>query len=231
MIPKKYTFIDLFAGCGGLSLGFEMADFKSLLAIDNWKDALTTYAYNRKDSKTLCGDLATLDPYKIKKEYGISDVDVIIGGPPCQGFSVAGKRIIEDVRNKLYKAFVRFVDCYHPKAFVMENVPNILSIGNGMVKKSIISDFEELGYKVSVQVLLASDYGVPQNRRRAVFVGVEDGLDFTFPVPYQAEKVTSLEALSDLTENTIVEGSPYPTDPTCDFQRYARMGSTFFWPY
>jgi len=226
MAKKKYTFIDLFAGCGGLSLGFEMAGFKSILAIDNWKDALTTYAYNRKGARTLCGDLAILDSDKIKKECNISDVDVIIGGPPCQGFSVAGKRIIEDERNKLYKAFVEFVDSFHPKAFVMENVPNILSIGNGMVKDSIISDFERLGYKVSVQVLMASDYGVPQNRKRAVFVGMEDGRDFTFPEPFKTEKVTSYDAISDLTENSIADGSPYPTEPTCNFQRYARMGST-----
>lgn len=96
---KKHTFIDLFSGCGGLSLGFEMAGFTSLLAIDNWKDALTTYAYNRETARTLCGDLSTLDPYKIKEDYNISNVDVIIGGPPCQGFSVAGKRVIEDERN------------------------------------------------------------------------------------------------------------------------------------
>lgn len=226
MFKKKYTFIDLFAGCGGLSLGFEMAGFKSLLAIDNWKDALATYAYNRKGARTLCGDLMTLDPYKIKQEYNITNVDVIIGGPPCQGFSVAGKRIIDDERNKLYKAFVGFVDCFHPNAFVMENVPNILSIGNGLVKNSIIEDFEDLGYKVSVQVLTASDYGVPQNRRRAVFVGLADGQNFIFPEPFKTEKVTSYDALSDLTEDSIADGSPYPTEATCEFQRYARMGST-----
>ena len=225
MTKRKNTFIDLFAGCGGLSLGFEMAGFESVLAIDNWKDALTTYAYNRKGARTLCRDLAILDPYKIKQEYDISDIDVIIGGPPCQGFSVAGKRIIEDERNKLYRAFVGFVECFYPKAFVMENVPNILSIGNGMVKESIINDFEKLGYKVSVKVLIASDYGVPQNRRRAVFVGLKDGNDFTFPDPFKTEKITSYEALSDLTERTIADGSPYPTEPACDFQRYARMGS------
>ena len=224
-MKNKHTFIDLFSGCGGLSLGFEMAGFAGILAIDNWKDALTTYAYNRKGARTLCGDLATLDPYKIKAEYYISDVDVIIGGPPCQGFSVAGKRIIEDERNKLYKSFVGFVDCFRPHAFVMENVPNILSIGNGMVKDSIIKDFESLGYKVSVQVITASDYGVPQNRRRAVFVGLANGKEFQFPEPYKIEKVTSLDALSDLPENSLADGSPYPTEPSCDFQCYARKDS------
>lgn len=224
-MKKKHTFIDLFSGCGGLSLGFEMAGFTGILAIDNWEDALITYAYNRKDAKILCSDLAKLDPNKVKDEYNISDVDIIIGGPPCQGFSVAGKRIIEDERNKLYKAFVSFVDCFHPNVFVMENVPNILNIGNGMVKNSIIKDFEKLGYKVSVQVLMASDYGVPQNRRRAVFVGLANGKDFVFPKPYKTKKVTSFDALSDLTEDSIINGSPYPTDPTCSFQCYARMDS------
>lgn len=224
-MKNKHTFIDLFSGCGGLSLGFEMAGFTGILAIDNWKDALTTYAYNRKGTRTLCGDLATLDPYKIKAEYDISDVDVIIGGPPCQGFSVAGKRIIEDERNKLYKAFVGFVDCFRPHAFVMENVPNILSIGNGMVRDSIIKDFESLGYKVRVQVITASDYGVPQNRRRAVFVGLANGKEFQFPEPYKMEKVTSFDALSDLPENSLADGSPYPTEPSCDFQCYARKDS------
>lgn len=222
---KEYTFIDLFSGCGGMSLGFEMNGFKGLLAIDNWNDALVTYAHNRTDANTLCADLASLDPNAVKSDYNISDVDVIIGGPPCQGFSVAGKRIIEDDRNKLYKSFVAFVECFRPRAFVMENVPNILSIGGGSVRDSIISDFESIGYKVSVKVVTASDYGVPQNRRRAVFVGFADGTEFTFPEPLETPKVTSYEALSDLTEDSIVEGGAYPTEATSEFQRYARNSS------
>lgn len=225
-MDKKHTFIDLFSGCGGLSLGFEMAGFKSILAIDNWKDALITYAYNRVNANTLCGDLAALDPNKIKEEYGIKKVDLIIGGPPCQGFSVAGKRLIDDERNKLYKSFAGFVACFRPTAFVMENVPNILSIGDGFVRNSIIKDFEELGYEVYVKVLTASDYGVPQNRRRAVFVGFAGSCDFEFPKPIETEKVTTFEALSDLTEDTLADGSPYPIEASCSFQRYARMNSS-----
>ena len=87
---------------------------------------------------------------------------MIIGGPPCQGFSVAGKRIIEDERNTLYKSFVNFVHVFSPKAFVMENVPNILSIGNGIVRDAILNDFNTLGYTVSYKILTASDFGVPQ---------------------------------------------------------------------
>lgn len=225
-MQKRHTFIDLFAGCGGLSLGFEMAGFTGLLAIDNWKDALTTYVYNRPNARTLCEDLASVNPYEVKTAYQISDVDVIIGGPPCQGFSVAGKRIIDDERNQLYKAFVNFVSCFRPKAFVMENVPNILSMGGGTVRDSIIKDFECLGYKVSVQVLTASDYGVPQNRRRAVFVGLADGEVFKFPMPFQSKKVTTAEALSDLTEDSLTDGADYPTAPVSDYQHYARRNSS-----
>lgn len=88
-----------------MSLGFEMAGFQSILAIDNWQDALETYAYNRPGARTLCADLSQLDPLKVKVDYDIQSVDVIIGGPPCQGFSIAGKRIVDDDRNKLYKSF------------------------------------------------------------------------------------------------------------------------------
>lgn len=223
-MKRKYTFIDLFAGCGGLSLGFEMAGFESILAIDNWKDALTTYAYNRKGARTLCGDLATLDPYKIKQEYNISDVDVIIGGPPCQGFSIAGKRIVDDERNRLYKSFVRFVEHFHPKAFVMENVPNILSMGEGAIREAIVKDFSDLGYTVSYAVLVASDYGVPQNRRRAIFVGLRDK-EFTFPERTVDEQITTFDALSDLPEESIVDGGNYPVAPMCDYQRAIRNGA------
>lgn len=224
-MQKKYTFIDLFAGCGGLSLGFEEAGFESILAIDNWQDALDTYAANRSAARTLCADISTVNPEDVKEKYSIDNVDVIVGGPPCQGFSIAGKRIVDDKRNQLYKSFVNFVSFFQPKAFVMENVPNILSIGGGIVRDMIIQDFERLGYKVGVKVLTASDYGVPQNRRRAIFVGLVNGEDFIFPDSITTEPVTSFEALSDLPEKTIRDGSPYPTKPASDYQRYARMGS------
>lgn len=224
-MENKYTFLDLFSGCGGMSLGFEMSGFKEILAIDNWNDALITYSYNRKNARTLCEDMSIINPYTIMNDYRISNVDVIIGGPPCQGFSLAGKRIINDKRNDLYKAFVGFVDCFRPKAFVMENVPNILSIGGGIIRKSIIDDFEKIGYKVNVQILTASDYGVPQNRRRAFFVGLSDGKNFIFPEPFNVKKVTSFEALSDLPEESIADGAPYTIDAMSDFQRYARRDS------
>lgn len=224
MRDRKYKVIDLFSGCGGMSLGFAMAGFTSILAIDIWKDALMTYKYNNTDAETLCADILELDPNDIKSRYSISEVDVIIGGPPCQGFSIAGKRDVEDKRNELYKSFVRFVDCFQPKAFVMENVPNILSMGGGVVKESIIKDFESLGYSVVYKVLLAADYGVPQNRRRAVFVGLKSG-EYAFPLPSVSTPVISKDALSDLPEYSIEDGGAYPISAESDFQSMIRGGS------
>lgn len=226
MPENKYTFIDLFCGAGGMSSGFEDAGFRSVIAIDCWQDALDTYRFNKPEANTLCADLSKVKPEDIKKEYCISSVDVIIGGPPCQGFSIAGKRIIDDVRNKLYKSFVNFVDVFRPKVFVMENVPNILSIGDGLVRDSIIADFNALGYKVNYKILTASDYGVPQNRRRAIFVGSRDGIDFKFPKPSVVNPVTAKEAISDLPEDSIEEGGPYTTPPQSDYQELMRKNST-----
>lgn len=225
MDKHLYTFIDLFAGCGGLSLGFENAGFKNLLAIDNWQDALDTYARNRESARTLCADISTLEPDKVRKQYNINKVSVIVGGPPCQGFSVAGKRIVEDKRNELYKSFVRFVDVFRPNAFVLENVPNILSLGGGIVRDAILGDFEKLGYSVNFKVMLASDYGVPQNRRRAVFVGFNNGATFRFPEAIVRKKVTSKEALSDLPEDSVTEGGLYILEPQSEYQKVIRKGS------
>ncbi len=221
----KPIVIDLFSGCGGLSLGFEMAGFDVRLAIDNWEDALVTYRFNHKDTKTLNADLLNLDPIKVETDFNLHKVDVIIGGPPCQGFSVAGKRIIDDDRNKLYKSFVRFVDHFKPKAFVMENVPHILSIGNGAVKDAILSDFTALGYNVVYKVLIASDFGVPQNRRRAIFVGLLES-EYIFPKPTTEIRVTTKEAISDLPEETINDGESYPNSPQSDYQCLMRNNSS-----
>ena len=219
------TVLDLFCGCGGLSLGFRQAGYHILLGIDNWKDALVTFERNHKFSKTLCADLSELSASAVEKEICGKQVDVIIGGPPCQGFSIAGKRIVDDDRNKLYKSFVRMVEHFKPRAFVMENVPNILTIGQGVVRDSIVSDFESLGYHVQSKVLTASNYGVPQNRRRAVFVGLLDE-NFDFNIPEVEHKVTCEEALSDLPEGSLNDGSVYPIEPKSEYQSLMRSNSS-----
>ena len=225
MTGQSYNVIDLFCGCGGFSLGFERAGFNVLLGIDVWNDALNTFKHNHKNSDTLQADLSTLSPEQILPLLKNLKIDVIIGGPPCQGFSVAGKRIVDDIRNKLYKNFVRFVEFFKPRAFVMENVPNILSIGGGIVKESIIKDFAELEYSVEYKVLTASDYGVPQNRRRAFFVGFLNGHKFEFPTPLETEKITSSEALSDLPEGSVTDGDSYPNEALSDYQKLMREKS------
>jgi DNA (cytosine-5)-methyltransferase 1 len=229
-MSKKNTVIDLFCGCGGLSQGFIDAGYEISLGIDKWADAIETFNFNHKGSKGIVADLLEINPSTFSKNENIDKVDVIIGGPPCQGFSIAGKRIIEDERNQLYKTFVNFVEYFKPKAFLMENVPNIMSMGKGAIKNQIIKDFEELGYTVSHQILLASDYGVPQNRKRAFFVGLKKATEFKFPVPTTPNnKISSEEAISDLTEHTIVDGTPYLSKQKSSYQQQMRNGNKFIY--
>lgn len=219
------TVIDLFCGCGGLSCGFIEAGYDVVLGIDNWKDAISTFKNTHKNAKGIVADLFTETPKYISKLTGIKDVDVIIGGPPCQGYSIAGKRIIDDERNKLYKSFVSFVKYYQPKIFLMENVPNVVSMGQGIVRNSIIEDFEKLGYTVVYKVLLASDYGVPQNRKRAFFVGTKDNKEFIFPKPTTENPISAEEAISDLSENSVKDGTKYKMEPKSDYQKLIRRKS------
>lgn len=224
-MKSKPTVIDLFCGCGGLSYGFKEAGFEVLFGIDHWKDAISTFENTHINAKGIVADLFTETPKDISKETGVKDIDVIIGGPPCQGFSIAGKRIIDDERNQLYKSFVSFVKYHQPKVFLMENVPNIVSMGKGFVKDSIIDDFQKLGYIVVCKVLLASDYGVPQNRRRAFFVGTKNNKEFIFPKPTTKNTISSKEAISDLSEKSLLDGSQYKTEPKSEYQKLIRKNS------
>lgn len=225
LMSKDLKVIDLFCGCGGLSQGFIDAGYKVILGIDHWQDALDTFSHNHPQSTTINANLSTLIASEVRAELDSNNIDVIIGGPPCQGFSIAGNRIIDDERNKLYEAFVAFVAEYKPTAFVMENVPNIISMGKGIVKDSIIRDFSELGYNVVYKILLASDYGVPQNRRRAFFVGLKNAQEFQFPVASVSEKITTEEAISDLPEHTLNRGASYPNDAQSHYQQSMRHNS------
>ena len=223
-MPKKFKVIDLFSGCGGLSYGFIEAGFDVLIGLDHWKDAVKTFEHNHKGAIGMVADLSTISPIEVEKVIDTPSVDVIVGGPPCQGFSIAGKRDVSDERNKLYKNFVDFVAHFKPQAFIMENVANIVSMGKGSVKENIIADFSALGYNVVYKILIASDYGVPQNRKRAIFVGMLNG-SFAFPVPTTPVRITSEEAISDLGEHTLENGSAYPSAPLSDFQQQIRHGS------
>jgi DNA (cytosine-5)-methyltransferase 1 len=222
-----YTVLDLFSGCGGLSLGLEQAGFHIKLGIDHWQDALDTFELNHKNSQTYCADLSDVDFDFVERRYLPGGVDIIIGGPPCQGFSISGKRDPNDPRNKLYQSFVQAVTYFRPKAFLMENVPNLASMSNGLIKQTIISEFESLGYHTFSEKLLASDYGVPQSRRRFFLIGFLDSCDFKFPEKtHQNECVTTAQAISDLPEHSLKNGADYPSACHSVYQEFIRVGST-----
>lgn len=162
--------VDLFAGVGGMSEGFKMAGNSIVFAVEFDKEIAYSYAQNHFGTDVYSDDICTLNPAELHEKY--NDVDIIVGGPPCQGFSQKGKRLsIDDPRNFLFRQFVRFVKEFMPKYFVIENVPNIITTSNGYFKDHILNEFESLGYKLSYGVLCAKDFGVPQDRRRAVFIG------------------------------------------------------------
>ncbi|MGX8852198.1 DNA cytosine methyltransferase [Amedibacillus sp. YH-ame10] len=215
--------IDLFCGAGGLSLGFELAGFKSILAIDKWKDAIDTYNENRNEK---CGttmdvhEFRNADLLKLNNEQRVCG---IIGGPPCQGFSLVGTRDTNDPRNSLYMEYVRFVSVIKPDFFVLENVNGLLSLNKGEYKKDIEKRFTELGYNVNFKLLKAADYGVPQARSRVFFVGLKKEVFqnqfFDFEKVIRKEKVSTYEALSDLPNLRDVEQSfKYITTPRNEYQ-------------
>lgn len=189
--------IDLFCGCGGLSYGFECAGYNILLGIDNDKKALETFELNHKGAKSICGDITQISYEKdIMPLIGKAKIDVIIGGPPCQGMSLSGPRKFNDPRNKLYLSYIRLVEEIKPLAFVIENVPGLVGLFGGQIKDSIIERFTEMGYSIQYKILCAADYGVPQSRKRVVFVGVKKG---RFDYPEISDNiVTCSMALSDL---------------------------------
>lgn len=188
---KKPTCIDLFAGAGGLSIGFAMAGGIPVGAVDMDRDAIETYrkCFPMAAENVACCPIEIWEP-KIEK----GSVDVIVGGPPCQGFSLArGERFLDDPRNHLYKYFVKSVDMFKPKWFVMENVEGIINIGKGVILEQILEDFLSIGYKVEYKVVNMAEYGVPQLRKRAIFVGNRENVVFKWPSKshYDKRKVSS----------------------------------------
>lgn len=212
----KNKIIDLFCGCGGLSLGFEMAGFESVLAIDMWKDAIESYNFNRINKTGKCIDIASLSDEELKK-YS-KEVVGVIGGPPCQGFSTVGKRETDDPRNHLYIEYCRVVENVNPDFFVLENVKGLLTLEKGFFKDDIVKRFTKLGYFVTYKVLNASNYGVPQNRERVFFVGIKNTCSFDFP-----EEIPGLVSCSDAISDLL---RPYEDGPLSEYQSYIRNNSS-----
>ena len=173
---KKPRVVSLFTGCGGLDLGFKKAGFEIVWANDFFPDAVETYKRNLGDHIVL-GDIT-----KIKSSEIPDNFDILLGGFPCQGFSIANKnRNMKDERNFLYKEMLRIIKDKRPKMFLAENVKGLLSMENGKIIKMIINDFRELGYEVDYKLLNAANFGVPQNRQRVIIIGNRLGLKNVFP--------------------------------------------------
>jgi len=191
----KPTVIDLFAGCGGLSYGFTMAGFEVVGFVEFWKPAIETYLKNHPHAVHIGTDICKVSDDVLQSYKG--KIDIIAGGPPCQGFSLCGSRDVNDKRNQLYKEFLRFVRVINPKVVVLENVVGLLSMydidGEPIISK-ILRDFIKLDYSVSYKVLTASEYGVPQDRRRLFFIAQKRDI---FPEKVEGQK-TVIESIGDI---------------------------------
>ncbi|MGW7934620.1 DNA cytosine methyltransferase [Staphylococcus xylosus] len=204
---KQYNVIDIFSGAGGLSRGFMDAGFNVQLGVDFDDAALKTFQENHGSSDILKLDLFNHDNIKKIVDYVKNKklrLDVLVGGPPCQGFSLAGKREEFDKRNVLYSSMVKIGEQLRPKIIILENVPGMLTLYNGAGAKRVKEDFESIGYELEEpKILYAPEYGVPQIRRRVFFVMKLKGLnlgDFSYPKPElnEQEFVTTEQAISDL---------------------------------
>lgn len=223
----KYNVIDLFCGCGGLSEGFKLAGFNIVGGIDFNQKAIDTYKKNFENSIAICADLMTFNENDIHKTFpDLSKVDVIIGGPPCQGFSSANRYQSEqdDPRNKLFFEFVKFVDIAKPKVVLIENVRGIVTNNNGYAKDRIYEIFESRGYTVTHKILDSSEYGVPQRRLRNFFVITKNCQKFDFDMVKKSNHVVTVkEAISELYSFDDSNGEVILSNkPSTQFQKYLR---------
>lgn len=222
--------LDLFCGAGGLSIGFKWANYNIIAANDNFKEACDTYRANHKKTLLIEGDITNKDTnYKIIETSKKGKVDIVIGGPPCQGFSHAGKRMIDDPRNFLYKEFVNIVKKIRPKVFLMENVEGLISINGGKTYEEIKDNFKKLGYSIAGHKLHAAMFGVPQKRRRVVIIGTLKGNpELLFPttiIANEQDYITTKEAIGDLFNVQVLKEDgviKLRTKPSNLFQRFIR---------
>src|SRR5579885_3104246 len=233
MQVSKPTAIDLFCGAGGLSEGFRQAGFHVLAGSDINEYAGETFSGTHSEAVFLLGPIEELSSEDFLHAAGLSsgDLDCLIGGPPCQAFSVYNhQRGMHDRRSRLFKEYLRIVDGLRPKWVLMENVTGITSIGGGTAVEEIITGLQSRGYEISTKILRAEEYGVPQERRRIFFLGNRLGLPILWPEPSHGPTrqpfVTVWDAISDLppllngqsSEGTLF----YRHLPCTDLQRYAR---------
>lgn len=248
---KSPTVLDLFSGCGGMSWGLHKAGFKVVAGIDNTEHTLNTFRQNHPESLVINADMTKLDPIQVMGELNLKkgELDCIIGGPPCQGFSKnvpSTYRFLEDPRNMLFLEYLRFVKVFNPKVVVMENVAEIYNAYSGAVRKEIENSLEKFGYKVFTKVVYAPDYGIPQRRRRCIFFATRNGKEPTFPEPLFSSKESSTlfgkvkkyrsawSAISDLPiiqDGEGYEPMPYTNVPENEFQEQMRAESEFLFDH
>lgn len=243
--------IDIFCGCGGLSCGFLQEGFKVVAGFDISKAALKTFKYNFPEAYAVSTDLSITSPFEIRVELGLEkgELDCLIGGPPCQGFSKnvpAAQRFLDDPRNRLMQAYLAFVEEFQPRTLLIENVAEIVKAYDQAVTRQITQELRRLDFNVTVHLVNAADYGVPQLRRRAFFLASREKA-IKFPQPSYTKKsatdsenqtlglieekkayVTSWEAINDLP--TIQSGGgqnpmPYQFLPQNDYQKTIRDGN------
>lgn len=229
----KFKILDLFCGAGGFSWGMHKnSNFSTEIALDINPHAANTFKKNMPSTVVIVGDITCPDiKSRIIEESKEHGVNMIIGGPPCQGFSLKGKKLgLDDPRNFLFREYLDIVAELQPEVFIIENVKAILSTSTGWFKNEIINTITALGYNVGFGVINASDYGVPQTRERAIFL-CSKTKHITLPQPI-GHKVTVRDAISDLAYLNSGEGSEkqkYPTEAQSDYQKLMRSGCTLLY--
>lgn len=259
-VKEQLRTIDLFCGAGGITEGFRQAGYVSLYGNDVMPEAIETFKHNHPEALADGRSIDQVDPTEIRARLGLvpGELDVLVGGPPCQGFSInAPERFLNDPRNKLFKHYERFLEEFLPKAFVFENVPGLLSLGDGAVFREVVNIFTGLGYQVTAKILFAAHYGVPQERWRLILLGsrtgeisppepthyavgranFRGGSTMTFQLKSEDQKkllpaVTVAQAIGDLPGLSMGEGSEvlgYTNDAHCPYAEKARnpAGVTF----
>lgn len=193
--------ISIFSGCGGSSLGYQLAGSKVLLAVEWEQNAVDTYRKNFPDTKVFHGDIKDLSVEKVQELTGIKigDLDVFDGSPPCQGFSTSGKRNMKDDRNQLFNEYTRLIKELQPKIFVMENVSGMVKGNMKFIFVEILKELKKCGYKVKAKLLNAKYYQVPQSRQRLIFIGIREDLNIepSFPIPSK-KVITVREAFKNV---------------------------------
>lgn len=241
---KKLKVIDLFCGVGGLSYGFARdARFEIVASNEVLPNMAKAYSLNHPFVKVYVEDIKKFNAKKIECDLGIkpSEIDIIVGGPPCQAYSTVGKRLIDDPRGKLFQEYYRILKEFNPKHFLFENVKGLVSMQNGELLKTIIFLFETLGYKVQCKILNSADFGVPQLRERLIVIGSKLKTDFQYPEPTHcnSEEILNLfskklkpyltleEAISDLPFIKSGEESfEYASHPINEFQKQMRKNTS-----